>query len=103
MANRLEMAIHDAILQLHGLHWSRRRIARELGIDRATVARHLAHRKRQEVLSNAAKLPAGSESGVYMPMTQKPAWQRTETCVRLRPIQIRAMMTRQQILTPGCH
>jgi len=60
MANELEMAIHQTILQLHALHWSARRIARELGIDRATVARHLAHNQRQESLSNAAKVPAGS-------------------------------------------
>src|SRR5260221_14266929 len=57
MANRLKMAIHDTILQLHGLHWSKRRIGRELGIDRATVAGHLAHGKCQEPLSNTAGPP----------------------------------------------
>lgn len=57
MANRLKMAQHDAILQLYSLHWSKRRIARELGIDRATVARHL---RRQDPLSNTAIPPAGS-------------------------------------------
>src|SRR5437762_7643299 len=60
MANRLKMAIHNAILHCHALHWSRRRIARELGIDRATVARHLARQQRQELLSNAAIPPTGS-------------------------------------------
>lgn len=60
MANRLEMAIHDTVLQLHAAHWSARRIARELGVDRATVARHLAQSRRQAGLSNAAIPPAGS-------------------------------------------
>src|SRR6185437_8213290 len=40
MANRLKMAIIQAILHLHSLRWSRRRIADELGIDRDTVRRY---------------------------------------------------------------
>ena len=56
MANRLEMANIQAILQLKALHWSHRRIAEYLGIDRATVTRHL---KRQRALSNAAISPPG--------------------------------------------
>ena len=57
MSNRLTMANHDAILQLHALQWSDRRIAHELGIDRGTVARHL---RRQGGLSNAAISTPGS-------------------------------------------
>ena len=41
MSNRLKMATVHAIHLLHSLHWSQRRIARELGIDRGTVRRHL--------------------------------------------------------------
>jgi transposase len=41
MANALKMAIVQSIRQLHAARWSQRRIARELGIDRGTVARHL--------------------------------------------------------------
>src|SRR5712664_4896169 len=41
MANVLKMALSEAILSLRRRGWSRRRIARELGIDRETVARHL--------------------------------------------------------------
>jgi transposase len=41
MANQLKMADIQCIITLHGRGWSRRRIARELGIDRETVARHL--------------------------------------------------------------
>ena len=41
MANVLEMAIVQAILQLHAAKWSQRRIARELKIDRGAVARCL--------------------------------------------------------------
>ena len=41
MANQLKMALVDSIITLHGHGWSLRRIARELGIDRETVARHI--------------------------------------------------------------
>jgi len=41
MANQLKMAIVQSIKQLQALQWSQRRIARELGIDRGTVARYL--------------------------------------------------------------
>ena len=37
MANLLKMADMQAILALHGLGWSNRRIARELDIHRETV------------------------------------------------------------------
>jgi len=42
MANHLKMATIHAILTLYGQGWSKRRIARELGLDRETVARHIA-------------------------------------------------------------
>jgi transposase len=41
MANLLSMATIDAILALHLRHWSIRRIAKELGLHRDTVARHI--------------------------------------------------------------
>jgi len=41
MANILNVAVVNAILTLKQREWSNRRIARELGIDRATVKRHL--------------------------------------------------------------
>ena len=42
MSNRLEVAKVLSIKQLHDQGWSQRRIARELGISRDAVARHLA-------------------------------------------------------------
>ena len=42
MSNRLAMATVQAILQLHSLRWSQRRIAEELEIDRKTVRRYLS-------------------------------------------------------------
>ncbi len=42
MANQLQIAIVHSILHLHALHWSRRRIAAELNIDRGTVGRYLS-------------------------------------------------------------
>ncbi len=41
MANRLKMARVQSILSLHAQGWSRRRISRELGIDRETVSRYV--------------------------------------------------------------
>src|ERR1700731_4622997 len=41
MPNRLKAALLDTIQSLRQRGWSQRRIARELGIDRETVARHL--------------------------------------------------------------
>ncbi len=57
MGNHLKMAKVNAILMLHARGWSNRRIARELGIDRDAVSRHV-----QGVSggANAAKAPTGS-------------------------------------------
>lgn len=41
MANQKEVTVINAIIGLNGQGWSRRRIARELGIHRETVGRHL--------------------------------------------------------------
>jgi transposase len=41
MANHLKVAMIHAILTLHQRGWSQRRIARELGVDRGAVGRHL--------------------------------------------------------------
>src|ERR1700678_2549005 len=41
MANQLKMAKIDAILALYQRNWSIRRIAKELGLHRDTVARHI--------------------------------------------------------------
>jgi len=41
MANQLKMAMVNAILTLQQRGWSQRRIARELGIDRETVAKYV--------------------------------------------------------------
>ena len=61
MANVLKMAMIETILSFHRLGWSNRRIARELGIDRDTVSRHIP-----QGLANAkaAKAPSGSEEAV---------------------------------------
>ncbi len=57
MANTLKMAIVQSIQQLHAAGWSQRRIARELEIDRGTVARYL---RPPAPDPNAAIPPAGS-------------------------------------------
>jgi transposase len=60
--NQLKMDIQLAINTLSRNGWSQRRIARELGVDRETVARY---RKlaRQAQEPKPAIVPAGSKSG----------------------------------------
>jgi transposase len=58
MANVLKMAIVQSIQQLHAAGWSQRRIARELEIDRGTVARYLRPPRPEP---NAAISPPGSD------------------------------------------
>jgi len=68
MANELKMAIVESILTLHALHYSARRIARELNINRGTVNRYLQRAKSD---SKPAISPAGSEGS--KPATFPPA------------------------------
>jgi len=56
MANRLKVAKVLSIKALHEAGWSQRRIAREVGVSRGAVARHL------QTNSNEAKAPLGSSS-----------------------------------------
>ena len=63
MANRLKMAMVDAVERLLQRGWSYRRIARELGIHRETVARLAGN-------SKPAKAPAGA---AYAGAESKPA------------------------------
>ena len=68
MANRLKMAVVNAIITLNQRGWANRRIARELGIDRETVKRHLElARNGSNPTSNA---PTGS--GNSNPATNAP-------------------------------
>lgn len=59
MSNQLKMDTVHAIYTLDAQGWSQRKIARELGIHRSTVARHLG--------SKPAKVPTGSEVGSEPP------------------------------------
>jgi transposase/transposase-like protein len=61
MANLLKMAKIDAILSLHQRKWSIRRIAKELGIHRDTVARQI---RLWEQDSKPARAPLGSAEHV---------------------------------------
>ena len=68
MANQLKVAKVLSIKTLHSRGWSQRRIARELGIDRETVARHLEGVSRETPPppgwddSKPATAPPGSEA-----------------------------------------
>ena len=59
MSNLLKMADMQAILALHGLGWSNRRIARELDIHRETVGDYV-----REAGSKPASAPTGSSSPI---------------------------------------
>jgi transposase len=61
MANLLKMALIETICSLHQRGWSQRRIARELGIHRETVARHLL----EPPPSKPANAPPGSEAALH--------------------------------------
>ena len=80
MANRLKMAVANAIITLNQRGWSHRRIARELGIDRETVKRHL------ELARNGSKpttnVPLGSEGS--KPATNAPPGQRWRRLMKTR-------------------
>jgi transposase len=58
MSNQLKMATIQAILSLRAQRWSFRRIARELGVHRDTVARYV---RQDEV--KPAKAPVGPDEG----------------------------------------
>ncbi len=61
MANQLKMAIIESILALYQRGWSKRQIARELGLDRETVARHLRLAVASKPASAHLDSPASAE------------------------------------------
>ena len=58
MANLIKVALTHSIVTLYSRGWSKRRIARELGLDRETVARYIRIGLERE--SNPAISTAGS-------------------------------------------
>lgn len=70
MSNVLKMAIIQSIQALHAAGWSRRRIARELGIDRGTVAKHLQPPSPDP---KPAIVPTGSERSKPATFSHSPA------------------------------
>jgi transposase len=76
MANELKAAKVFSIQALHAQGWSQRRIARELGIHRETVARHLSE------TSPAGEPPAGQEDSKP---AKAPPGSRSR-CEPLRPV-----------------
>jgi transposase len=61
--NQLKMDLRQSIITLSGEGWSQRRIARELGINRETVAKY-RRESRANAQSKPAILPAGSPDSV---------------------------------------
>jgi transposase len=81
MSNLLKVAMIETIQSLHQRGWSQRRIARELGIDRETVARYL---RRHPSQAKPAIAPAGSHDGddaskpAIAPIGSSPAGEATQ-------------------------
>jgi transposase len=59
MSNSLNVALVESIRSLFAQGWSRRRIARELGVDRETVGKYVSERS---CGAKPANLPTGSEA-----------------------------------------
>lgn len=59
MANVLNVALVESIRSLFALGWSRRRIARELGVDRQTVGKYVSQQSEGQ---NPPNLPTGSKN-----------------------------------------
>jgi hypothetical protein len=70
MANRLKMAIIQAIVSLHAQGWTQVRIAETLQIDRETVRKHL---RRQLCGPKPANAPTGSVDELIDFTNSKPA------------------------------
>ena len=84
MANQLGMDKVQAIFALHEVGWSNRRIARELGIHRTTVAGYLETRGD----SKPTKVTTGSDEGVGRGSPTFPESLRTvsrDDCSEARP------------------
>jgi len=70
VANQLKMAVVSAVLTLRQRGWSQRRIARELGIDRETVAKYV--NSWEAGPKPATNAPTGSEGLEPAPMSIDP-------------------------------
>jgi transposase len=67
--NQLKMDLRQSIITLSGEGWSQRRIARELGIDRETVAKY-RREARTEAQSKPAIVPPGSPAAEPLPTSE---------------------------------
>ena len=82
MANHVKAAMVNAITTLKKLGWPKRRIARELGIDRETVTRYVELEQLDP--KPASNAPIGSKSGTDSPPNRPPG--RTSRCEPYRSI-----------------
>ena len=72
MANQIKMATSASIIELYVRGWSQRRIARELGLDRETVSRHI-RLNAETAVSKPANVPAGDDRDGYSKPAIPPA------------------------------
>jgi transposase len=78
--NQLKMDLRQSIISLSDNGWSQRRIARELGINRETVARY-RREQREEGQAKPANMPAGSpEAAASKPATLPTGSPASEPC-----------------------
>ena len=83
MANRLTMAKIQAILSLHDQKWRNRKIARELDVDRETVAKYV---RAAACVPKPAKAPIGAVAGSERGELAKPGIDRTSPYRATEPV-----------------
>ncbi|MFC1766763.1 IS21 family transposase [Planctomycetota bacterium] len=87
MANQLKMAVVNAILTLSEQGWSQRRIARELGINRETVANYIHSGKGQSKPATNAPLGSpDSNPAIAPPGSQPPSRRRSGPVSQCEPL-----------------
>ena len=72
MANLLSMATIDAILTLFQRNWSIRRIAKELGLHRDTVARHVQLHQQTAPSTHPAEAERSPQGAAEVKIGQAP-------------------------------
>lgn len=97
MANVLKVSMQQTILELLSRGWSQRRVARELGVNRSTVARYAHLQAEARASPDAVSKPAISTPGSDPTSPPKPAIStlgstgRPSSCVPLRSVILRKL------------
>lgn len=64
--NELKVHLQQAITSLRGKGWSKRRIARELGVDRGTVSNYLGRVSKPAIPLTGSEPTAGPKAAISL-------------------------------------